>query len=352
MTLADKLKEARKNAGLTQAELAEKICVSRQAITKWETDKGIPDIDNLRVLSKVLNVSIDFLLDEEETFDQTVIKEEICLDDSVQEEELESNDMLPILKIVFIVLLVLCTVLLSVFLLLWTARRTCPAGLDSQVGQELESKQPVEEPATPDKIESTEPPVAETPEPLDTPEPEVQGTEEPETTEEPEATEEPSYAGMVFTEVNEPVTAKDATNLRNVPSQGEDSQVLMTLQNGQVAMRIGVSEAGWSKLEYNGETYYAVSSLLTTDLTVKPEPEDDGIKTVFTECNEKVCPKIEVNLRTLPSVTNPDSQVVVTIRHGDIVTRTGINTDVGWSRVQYGDQILYCISSYVYVVEE
>ena len=37
MTLADKLKEARKNAGFTQSELAEKLCVSRQAITKWET---------------------------------------------------------------------------------------------------------------------------------------------------------------------------------------------------------------------------------------------------------------------------------------------------------------------------
>ena len=37
MILADKLKEARKNAGLTQIELAEKLCVSRQAITKWET---------------------------------------------------------------------------------------------------------------------------------------------------------------------------------------------------------------------------------------------------------------------------------------------------------------------------
>lgn len=352
MTLADKLKEARNNAGLTQAELAEKICVSRQAITKWETDKGIPDIDNLRLLSKVLNVSIDFLLDEEETFDQMVIKEQVCLDDSVKEEKLESEDMLPILKIVFIVLLVLCALLLSVFLLLWTAKRTRPAEADARVEQEIENKSPAEEPDKPENVESTEPPVAETPEPSDTGEPEVQVTEEPETTEEPEATEEPSYASMVFTEVNESVTAKDATNLRNVPGQGEDSQVLMTLQNGQVATRIGISETGWSKLEYNGEIYYAVTSLLTTDLTVKPEPEDDGIKTVFTECNEKVCPKIEVNLRTLPSITNPDSQVVVTIRHGDIVIRTGINTDVGWSRVEYGGQTLYCISSYVYVVEE
>ncbi len=348
MTLADKLKEARKNAGLTQAELAEKLCVSRQAITKWETDKGIPDIDNLRMLSKVLNVSIDFLLDEGETLEQTVIEEEVCLEDLVEEENPESKDMLPVLKIIIIVLLVLCALLLSVFLLLWTAKRTRPAEADAEVEQELETEPPVEETATPDKIESTEPPVAEV-EPTNTPEPE--NTEVPEPTEEPEVTEAPSYAGMAFTQVNEPVTAKDATNLRNVPSQGEDSQVMTVLKNGQVATRIGISETGWSKLEYNGETYYAVSSLLTTDLTVKPEPEDDGIKTVFTECNEKVSAKIEVNLRTLPSVTNPDSQVVVTIKYGEIVTRTGINTDVGWSRVEYGGQVLYCISSYIYVVE-
>ncbi len=348
MTLADKLKEARKNAGLTQAELAEKLCVSRQAITKWETDKGIPDIDNLRMLSKVLNVSIDFLLDEGENLEQTVIEEEVCLEDSVEEENPESKDMLPILKIVFIVLLVLCALLLSVFLLLWTAKRTRPAEADAEVEQELETEPPVEETATSDKIESTGPPVAEV-EPTNTPEPE--NTEVPEPTEEPEVTEEPSYTSMVFTQVNESVTAKDATNLRNVPSQGEDSQVMTVLKNGQVATRVGISETGWSKLEYNGETYYAVSSLLTTDLTVKPEPEDAGIKTVFTECNEKVSAKIEVNLRTLPSVTNPDSQVVVTIKYGEIVTRTGINTDVGWSRVEYGGQTLYCISSYVYVVE-
>ena len=91
MTLADKLKEARKNAGLTQIELAEKLCVSRQAITKWETGKGIPDIDNLKMISKVLNVSIDFLLDDEETLEKTVIKEQINLNDYVKEGKLRSK---------------------------------------------------------------------------------------------------------------------------------------------------------------------------------------------------------------------------------------------------------------------
>ena len=91
MTLADKLKEARKTAGLTQIELAEKLCVSRQAITKWETGKGIPDVDNLRMISRVLNVSIDFLLDDEEVLDKTIIKEQINLDDYVKEGKLRSK---------------------------------------------------------------------------------------------------------------------------------------------------------------------------------------------------------------------------------------------------------------------
>lgn len=159
--------------------------------------------------------------------------------------------------------------------------------------------------------------------------------------------------GHNFTEVNEVITAKEATNLRNMPGQGEESKVMVTLYNGQVATRVGVSDSGWSKVTYNGETYYAVSSYLTTDLSqATPIPEEDGIKTVFTECEEIVAPKIEVNLRTLPSVTNPESVVVVKLPYGTQVRRTGINTDVGWSRVEYEGQVLYCVSSYVFVVEQ
>ena len=66
MTFSEKLKEARKNAGLTQEQLAEKLCVSRQAVTKWETGKGLPDIENMKAISGLLNVSIDYLLSDEE----------------------------------------------------------------------------------------------------------------------------------------------------------------------------------------------------------------------------------------------------------------------------------------------
>ena len=53
-----------RTAGLSQEQLAEKLCVSRQAITKWESDKGIPDIENLQNISKLFGVSIDSLLDD------------------------------------------------------------------------------------------------------------------------------------------------------------------------------------------------------------------------------------------------------------------------------------------------
>ena len=81
ITLGEKLKSARKSVGLTQEQLAEKLLVSRQAVTKWEADKGMPDIENLRQLSKLLNISIDYLLDSGEKIDLSVMREPINLDD-------------------------------------------------------------------------------------------------------------------------------------------------------------------------------------------------------------------------------------------------------------------------------
>ena len=96
-----------------------------------------------------------------------------------------------------------------------------------------------------------------------------------------------------------------------------------------------------------------MSNYLTTDLSYKKpvaEP-DDGIDTEFTKVNEQVTPKIEVNLRKLPSVTREDATVVATVHAGEVFTRTGINTDHGWSRVEYNGQTLYCVSSYLNVVQ-
>ena len=75
MTLGEKIKEARKQCGLSQEQLAEKMTVSRSAIAKWETDKGLPDVDNLKALAQLLNVSVDYLLDGGGTVDVQVIRE-------------------------------------------------------------------------------------------------------------------------------------------------------------------------------------------------------------------------------------------------------------------------------------
>jgi len=67
MTLGEKLKDIRKRFGLSQEQLAEIMNVSRQAITKWETDKGMPDVMNLQELAKVFGVTVDYFLNDEGT---------------------------------------------------------------------------------------------------------------------------------------------------------------------------------------------------------------------------------------------------------------------------------------------
>lgn len=75
MTLAEKIKKARTEAGLSQEQLSEKLGVSRSAVAKWESGKGLPDVDNLKNIAKLLNVSVDYLLDDGEALDEMVMRE-------------------------------------------------------------------------------------------------------------------------------------------------------------------------------------------------------------------------------------------------------------------------------------
>ena len=77
MTLGEKIKEMRKKFGLSQEELASIMNVSRQAITKWESDGGLPDISNLQELSKVFGITIDYLLDNNNDLPLMVMKKQI-----------------------------------------------------------------------------------------------------------------------------------------------------------------------------------------------------------------------------------------------------------------------------------
>ena len=62
MNFSEKLKEIRKKEGISQEQLAEKIGVTRQAITKWETGKGLPDVENMVIIAEIFKTTIDELL--------------------------------------------------------------------------------------------------------------------------------------------------------------------------------------------------------------------------------------------------------------------------------------------------
>ena len=66
MDFSEKLQELRKQKGLTQEELAQKLYVSRTAISKWESGRGYPSIDSLKEIAKFFCVTVDQLLSGEE----------------------------------------------------------------------------------------------------------------------------------------------------------------------------------------------------------------------------------------------------------------------------------------------
>ena len=65
MKLNDKIYELRKKEGLSQEALAEKLGVSRQSVSKWETGEATPEVGKLLALSKLFGVTTDYLLDDE-----------------------------------------------------------------------------------------------------------------------------------------------------------------------------------------------------------------------------------------------------------------------------------------------
>ena len=66
MEFNEKLQELRKQKGLTQEELAEKLYVSRTAISKWESGRGYPNIESLKTIAKFFSVTLDELLSTDE----------------------------------------------------------------------------------------------------------------------------------------------------------------------------------------------------------------------------------------------------------------------------------------------
>ena len=65
MTFGQKIKKLRADNNLKQEQLAEMLYVTRTAVSKWETDKGMPGIDSLKLISSTFNISLDELISDE-----------------------------------------------------------------------------------------------------------------------------------------------------------------------------------------------------------------------------------------------------------------------------------------------
>ena len=66
MTLGQRIQKGRKEAGLSQEELAEQLGVSRQAVSRWENDNGYPEMEKIIRLSQIYQVSLDYLVGNEQ----------------------------------------------------------------------------------------------------------------------------------------------------------------------------------------------------------------------------------------------------------------------------------------------
>ena len=87
MSLGNNLFQARKKVGLSQETVAEKLGISRQTISKWETDETVPDIYQAKKLAKIYNLSLDELIE----FDIDVKEIEEIIKNTNEEKEDKIN---------------------------------------------------------------------------------------------------------------------------------------------------------------------------------------------------------------------------------------------------------------------
>lgn len=110
MSLPEKLLFLRKQNGLTQMDLAEKLNVSRQAISRWEVGTAAPSTDNLKELSNLYDVSVDYLLGDHSE-DMSVISD--TQEKQNQHVQLGSNKKMHLVIIALSLVLAIVTVICS-----------------------------------------------------------------------------------------------------------------------------------------------------------------------------------------------------------------------------------------------
>ena len=111
MNLGKKIAELRKKNNLSQEELAEKVGVARQTISKWEIGDTTPDINQVKIISKIFNISIDELVDNDIN---NVIVEKISNTEKLAGITIKILKVLGVMIIVFIVLIFLFVIFFMV----------------------------------------------------------------------------------------------------------------------------------------------------------------------------------------------------------------------------------------------
>ena len=111
MNLGKKIAELRKKNNLSQEELAEKVGVARQTISKWEIGDTTPDINQVKIISKIFNISIDELVDNDIN---NVIVEKISNTEKLAGITIKILKVFGIMLIVFITLIFLFVIIFMV----------------------------------------------------------------------------------------------------------------------------------------------------------------------------------------------------------------------------------------------
>lgn len=117
LEIASRLVKLRKEKGLSQEELADKLGISRQAVSKWERAEASPDTDNLILLARLYDISLDSLLTTDAKDDE--FKPEVTdvsdIEQEVKMEEKEESHSLPltIFRSIYVLLVVITYLLLG-----------------------------------------------------------------------------------------------------------------------------------------------------------------------------------------------------------------------------------------------
>ena len=92
MNLPEKILELRKSKGLSQEQLAEQLGVSRQSVSKWETGESVPEVERLTELSRVFEVSTDYLLKSSEIDELSIRTQKLEKQQQTLEQQVKDRD--------------------------------------------------------------------------------------------------------------------------------------------------------------------------------------------------------------------------------------------------------------------